>query len=246
MLEQKALSQKAAQMVLCANIKEQKSPCMACKNCLKAQSSNHPDIILYGGEGGSKSFHIDIIREIKMSAYVKPNEADRKVYILENAQDMTPSAQNALLKLIEEPPDTCVFILTCDNKSKLLTTIISRVTIIGLDGVNEVSDEISGDISTIIGFISKGDSYECMKFLTKYERDRVAYVQLLAGLKEEISSEIRKIYSDNSGEQRLRALQAVKIIDIIDKATDFITQNVNGTLLTAYISSQFKNALAEG
>lgn len=219
---------------------------MACNNCRKAETGNHPDIIIYGGEGGSKSFHIDIIREIKLSAYIKPNEAQRKVYILKNAQEMTPSAQNALLKLIEEPPDTCVFILTCDNKSKLLTTILSRVTAVSLTGIVELSEELTAEIDRVIGHISKGDSYECMKLFTKYERDRVAYTELLSGLKQGIAHEVHKIYSDNIEEQRLRALQAVKIIDIIDRATEYLTQNVNGTLLTAYISSQFKKALTEG
>ena len=64
---------------------------------------------------------------LRADAWIKPNEASRKVYILCETQYMTAWAQNALLKLLEEPPAGVLFVLTCDNRFKLLETVRSRV-----------------------------------------------------------------------------------------------------------------------
>ena len=65
--------------------------------------------------------------------FILPNEASYKAYLLLNAQSMSPQAQNALLKVLEEPPAYAVFLLACDSKTKMLPTILSRVTTFTLD-----------------------------------------------------------------------------------------------------------------
>ena len=112
-------------------------PCGVCGPCRKIRGNIHPDVLLYGEEGGARSFHIDVIRELKLSAYVAPNESPYKVYILCDVQNMTIQAQNALLKIIEEPPAHCVFLLTCENRSLLLPTILSRVQVIPIEPLPE-------------------------------------------------------------------------------------------------------------
>lgn len=124
----KTLALRLAAAILCEGDGEK--PCGDCWPCHKVLSGNHPDVMVVGEEGGSRSFHIDAIRQVRLSAYVKPNEGKAKVYILCDAQNMTVQAQNALLKIIEEPPSYGVFLLTCDNRSKLLPTILSRVVTI--------------------------------------------------------------------------------------------------------------------
>ena len=127
----KTLAQRLAAAILCQG--EGERPCGQCPACHKVFSRNHPDVVMVGEEGGTRSFHIDAIREIRLSAYVKPNEGRAKVFILCDAQNMTVQAQNALLKMIEEPPADGVFLLTCDNRSKLLPTILSRVITIPVE-----------------------------------------------------------------------------------------------------------------
>ena len=112
-------------------------PCGVCAHCMKAAGGNHPDIFEAGGEGASRSFHVDIIKQIRDNAYVLPNEAERRVYILAGAQGMTEQAQNALLKILEEPPAHLIFILTCENRSQLLTTIQSRTVGVTLGAVEQ-------------------------------------------------------------------------------------------------------------
>ena len=107
-------------------------PCGQCRHCRKILKGIHPDVQTISSEPGKKSFSKEQIERLRADAWVKPNEAPRKVYILCEAQYMTSWAQNALLKLLEEPPVGVLFLLTCDNRSKLLETVQSRVVALSL------------------------------------------------------------------------------------------------------------------
>lgn len=120
-------------MAAAAQCSDPDGPCGTCRSCRKILAGIHPDVILADGAGGARSFHISEIRSLKNGAYVKPNEAERKIYILAEAQNMTVQAQNALLKVLEEPPGGVMFILTCDNRARLLDTILSRAAVIQLE-----------------------------------------------------------------------------------------------------------------
>lgn len=116
-----------AESVLCES---QIKPCGNCRQCLKVEKHIHPDILYFEGEGGAKSFHIDKVRKIREEAWVSPNDADSKIFILERAEELTVQAQNALLKVIEEPPDNVYFVFICQNKNGLLSTILSRSVVL--------------------------------------------------------------------------------------------------------------------
>lgn len=129
------LAQITAMATVCTS--EGEKPCGHCAACIKAAGGNHPDIMKTGGDGTARSFHIEVIRDIRDKAYILPNEAERRVIILAGAQGMTEQAQNALLKIIEEPPRHILFILTCENRAQLLETIQSRTVCITLGSVPE-------------------------------------------------------------------------------------------------------------
>ena len=111
-------------------------PCGECSQCKKAIAAIHPDISEYIPARTANSFHVDTVRNIINDAYVQPNEADYKIYILANAHCMNQNAQNALLKILEEPPKYVVFILTTNSKSALLSTVLSRSVCVSLEGVD--------------------------------------------------------------------------------------------------------------
>ena len=96
-------------------------PCGHCPDCRKAGAGVHPDVIRIGLDG--KDISVSQIRELRADAYVRPNEAARKVYVLENAQTMNGSAQNALLKLLT------------DNAGNMLATVRSRCELLNLSPV---------------------------------------------------------------------------------------------------------------
>lgn len=133
-LGKRTLAKEIALNLFC---KGEDKPCRACPQCSKVMKGIHPDIYEYSATGGARSFHVDVVRDVKENVYVQPNEADYKVYILGNCQCMNESAQNALLKVLEEPPKYAMFILTTTTKSALLETVLSRSVVITLEGVNE-------------------------------------------------------------------------------------------------------------
>ncbi len=106
-------------------------PCGACNACKKifARPVQSPDIYVLGLEDGDKvrSIGVEAIRTLKNDVYVLPNELNKKIYIIGHADSMTVQAQNALLKILEEPPETVLFFLLCETRTALLPTIRSRV-----------------------------------------------------------------------------------------------------------------------
>lgn len=104
-----------------------------CSNCKKALLGMHPDVLEFCPESSNKSLPVDVIRDIRKSAYTKPNEASCKVYILKSCDNMSNASANALLKILEEPPAKVMFILTCESRASLLDTIKSRCHIFSLD-----------------------------------------------------------------------------------------------------------------
>lgn len=129
----RTLAREIARALVCRSVGEK--ACLECSQCVKALKGVHPDIFEYSAPGGANSFHIDTVRDVIGDAYIIPNEADHKVFILANAHCMNDNAQNALLKILEEPPSYAVFILTAENRTMLLPTVLSRVVTVSVDGV---------------------------------------------------------------------------------------------------------------
>ena len=121
-------------------------PCRQCSHCRKVAGGIHPDVITIGrledDKGRSKrEIGVDQIRSISADAYILPNEARRKVYIIRDAETMNIPAQNAALKLLEEPPLGAVFLLCTTNPGQLLPTVRSRCTQINCGGEPEEQDK---------------------------------------------------------------------------------------------------------
>lgn len=107
-------------------------PCNECHSCRQAESGNHPDIIRVTHEKPN-SISVDDIREqVNNTIMIKPYQGPYKIYIIDHADIMTPQAQNALLKTIEEPPKYAVIMLLTENAETLLPTITSRCVMLKL------------------------------------------------------------------------------------------------------------------
>ena len=105
--------------------------CMECNGCLTTTSGANPDIVVVDN-GDKASIGVSQIRAMISEVYVRPLISDKKIVIIKNAHLLTKGAQNALLKVIEEPPLYCVFFLLCDNINTILDTIISRTSIVNI------------------------------------------------------------------------------------------------------------------
>ena len=100
------------------------NPCGSCKSCRKVQSGNHPDIIVV--EPSGSYIKIGQIRALCHTLAMKPLEARLRVVLISDSQAMNSAAGNALLKVLEEPPDRTILILTARHPSDLFPTILSR------------------------------------------------------------------------------------------------------------------------
>lgn len=112
-------------------------PCYECHSCKQMSSGNQPDVIRVTHEKPN-SISVDDIREqINNDVMIKPYSSKYKIYIIPEADLMTPQAQNALLKTIEEPPEYAVFFLLVENTEHLLPTINSRCVMLRLRNVKD-------------------------------------------------------------------------------------------------------------
>jgi DNA polymerase-3 subunit delta' len=99
-------------------------PCGICSSCRKILSNSHPDVIHI--EPSGYSIRISQIRDLCGVLSLKPYEARIRVVIISDAHTMNSAASNALLKILEEPPDRTMLILTAPEKTDLIPTVSSR------------------------------------------------------------------------------------------------------------------------
>ena len=111
-----------AKAILCE--KKEEKPCRTCLSCISFDGNNNPDITIIDEE--EKSIKTETIRQMVKDVYEKPIKSLKKVYIINNSDNMTKEAQNSLLKTLEDPPQYVVIILVTKNDNLLLNTIKSR------------------------------------------------------------------------------------------------------------------------
>ena len=153
-------------------------PCNGCDACRKVMANTHPDFITID-DPEKKTVPVDLIRQARSDIYIRPNEAEYKIYLFPRAQDMGIPSQNALLKVLEEPPSYGVFILLTDNPEKLLPTVRSRCTELALQPLpGGVLRDVLGrefpqaDSETLAAAISRSGSYlgQARSLLTQGEQ----------------------------------------------------------------------------
>ena len=110
-------------------------PCLSCPACKLVLAGRHPDLLVIArksDEKGNKKreLQVDQIRQMAADAYVRPSQAAKKVYLIEDAGQMNLAAQNAALKILEDPPPYAVFLLLTDSAEALLPTVRSRCAVL--------------------------------------------------------------------------------------------------------------------
>ncbi len=144
-------------------------PCGRCRDCRKVFSGVHPDVTVVEREKGDKGPKQEIvvgqIRRITADAVLAPNEAARKVYIIAQADRMNQQAQNALLKVLEDPPGHACFILCAVSVDALLPTVRSRCVRAAEDlGRQEGAPVLSEFARSYLEAASSGDASEVLMF----------------------------------------------------------------------------------
>jgi DNA polymerase-3 subunit delta' len=169
------------------------APCGVCHACRKVLSGNHPDYITVE-DPEHKKVAVKIVRQIRDDMFIRPNEGKKKIYLF--PQELGIEGQNALLKILEEPPGYGVFILLAENAEQLLTTVRSRSVELKLLPLEEetLRRELSRrypekDEQTLAAAISRSGGFlgQAMEFLSEDSLQSAQTEQFIRGYGEKNS-----------------------------------------------------------
>lgn len=124
-----------AKTLVCLNVSS--APCGSCGPCAEVSSGANPDLIRVSKPKDKSVIGVDISRQMINMALTKPLYSRRKIILIEDGDLLNAPAQNALLKVLEEPPEYAVFIIVCETADNILETVRSRSVIIEFPPVGD-------------------------------------------------------------------------------------------------------------
>ncbi len=164
-----------------------------CSHCRKLREHIHPDLTVITGSGKTNAIAIDAVRAMRTDCRIAPNEAEKRVFVLEDCDNMQPAAQNAFLKIFEEAPPHVVFVMTCRSAMHLLETIRSRGRIITLYPVDP----------------AEGADFLCRQYPTTDKAAAAAACEQCGG---NLGEALRQLRPDDGGKQAALEEQAAGIV----------------------------------
>jgi len=131
---------------------DERDACGTCAACTRIARGVHPDVLVIA-PGDNGSIKVDQIRDVIDRAGFRPFEGRRRIVIVDEADTMLPASQNALLKTLEEPPPSSVFILVTARPDMLLPTVQSRCPRLrfqsaGREEIDADAREVAQDVLT--------------------------------------------------------------------------------------------------
>ncbi len=210
-------------------------PCGSCQDCHLADVGSHPDISRVSALEGKKFLSVAQIRELRADAFVKAHQAAHRVFIIEDAHRMNEQAQNALLKVLEEPPKNVIFILLVPSKTMLLDTIISRCVLLSLLGNKRESHDHIDTANRFIDLLLSGSEYDMLKQLAPLEKSRTDTEEFFRALSLCLTNRLK------SGTGHARVLD--RLFDDTKYYLDLLSTNINMSLLISLVVSRSKGLL---
>lgn len=143
--------------------------CGYCSSCLKISNNQHPDLHIIAGD--EPQIKIDAIRQLQKEINLKAYEGKFKIFIIDNAHNLTAEASNALLKILEEPPRGSLIILISDKPGLLFKTVISRCKVVkfpplkrqALEGILKRDYKLDAGLAHFLAYISDGSLGKALK-----------------------------------------------------------------------------------
>ncbi|OGO83649.1 MAG: hypothetical protein A2Y18_01725 [Clostridiales bacterium GWD2_32_19] len=184
--------------------------CNDCISCKTFEHQNNPDVIYIDSED-KKSIGVEQIREkLIFDINIRPYQNKYKIYIIKEADTMTESAQNAILKTIEEPCEYAILILSSTDYKKFLPTILSRCILIDLKPINiedmnkYIVDNYNKKIENVDiyssyseGNISKLENIINSKEFTEFRNELIETTRMFLNLNIENIIKIKKFFEQN-------------------------------------------------
>lgn len=206
---------------------------------MQFDNGNHPDYCLIEPE--DNGIKIKQIREMQSKIAVKPIQAEKNVYVIDQSETMNVEAQNCLLKTLEEPPEYAVIILICSNENMLLSTVKSRCTKIKFNDISkdellkftdeELIELADGSIGKALKLGEKKDTYiiikQILENIEKYDKiDFVKNAEVLYKSKDDIFEilDFVNVILFNKAKQNEKY---VNCISFVNRAKNKLKQNSN-------------------
>ena len=198
------------------------NPCCRCSACKSIEQGISTDVIEMDAASNNG---VDNVRDMKDEIAFTPAELKYRVYIIDEVHMMSPSAFNALLKTLEEPPSYVLFILATTEYNKLPTTIVSRcqrfdfrriTTDVIVKRLKQISKEegigLTDDGALVIARVSRGGM-----------RDAISLLELCAGAGKSIDAEL--VFSVVGSGNRERAYSLIEAVMASDYSAVYSTIN---------------------
>ena len=128
----RTLALRFAQALNCPTPKAPGVPCGTCHVCRQIARQQHPDLFVVRAETEGGTLKVDQVRALQRQLALSAHEGAYRIALLLRFEEAHPSAANALLKTLEEPPDHVVLLLTAESAESLLPTIVSRCEVVRL------------------------------------------------------------------------------------------------------------------
>jgi len=220
----RTLALRFAQAINCLQTNIEGDPCGSCRACQQIEKMQYPDLSIVQAEQMSGTLKVDQVRELQHSLALAPYEARHRVAILLRFEEAHPSAANALLKTLEEPPGQTILLLTASDSESLLPTINSRCEILRLRPVSFEQTaqglqqywQVPSDQSQLLAHISGGRPGYALRLYQQPEllEERLKWLDTL-----------QEILPANRGER-------FAVIDSLTKNRDSAKENVRQMLNT--------------
>lgn len=235
-----ALARQLASAALCAG-EAGARPCGTCAHCVKSGAGIHPDLTVLDRAEGKREITVDQIRALREDAFILPNEARKKVYIIQNAGDMNASAQNALLKLLEEPPRSVMLILTAGSEAELLDTVRSRCVSLQYGAEDAADPAYAALADAFFDAAAKGATALCA---FSFRLDRLGGAEMSAFLDAATAAAVRALKDAETGAgARLSSNALMGAIRALDEAKKYAalyvsSVHISGLLCAALLDSR--------
>ena len=166
----------AARFLAAAHVCEgEHKPCLTCRHCRKALEGVHPDVISVQ-DTEHRELTVEAVRALRKDVYIRPNEAERKVYIIADCRQLNERDQNVLLKIVEEGPPYAAFIFCTDSPAALLETVRSRCVLLKCDA--PAPDALPPEAEQLCRAFARGKLLPVTTYLVSLENRRMKREEL--------------------------------------------------------------------
>ena len=206
---------------------ERDRPCGVCPACRKVREDIHPDVSAVRDEE-HKFIAVDVVREVRRDAYIRPNEGERKVYLFPDCALLTEQDQNVLLKLVEEGPPYAAFVFCAENPAAVLQTLRSRCVELKLQPKAPQGREEDGEGEALCRCLLKRKRGSAAELAVRLEKKKLSRENLSALLERSealLSQALVLTYGGTAGDgdralaeelgKRLTKAQLVRTIELM-------------------------------